>query len=107
MKKINIEKTLMILISIAAYVVLCLFSPMEMPSGDKGTIMAVLCKYNKSELIGYGDFYSVGTILDSFRDMQWYVVLLPVIVSLYPIILMKEKFFSNSYYYRVTINNII
>lgn len=75
---------------------------MEMPSGDKGTIMAVLCKYNKSELIGYGDFYSVGTILDSFRDMQWYVVLLPVIVSLYPIILMKEKFFSNSYYYRVT-----
>jgi len=67
MKKINIEKTLMILISIAAYVVLCLFSPMEMPSGDKGTIMAVLCKYNKSELIGYGDFYSVGTILDSFR----------------------------------------
>lgn len=102
MKKINIEKTLMILISIAAYVVLCLFSPMEMPSGDKGTVMAVLCKYNKSELIGYGDFYSVGTILDSFRDMQWYVVLLPVIVSLYPIILMKEKFFSNSYYYRVT-----
>ena len=53
MKKINIEKTLMILISIAAYVVLCLFSPMEMPSGDKGTIMAVLCKYNKSELIGW------------------------------------------------------
>lgn len=102
MKKINIEKTLMIIISVTAYISLCLFSPMEMPDGDKKTIMAVLCKYNKSELIGYGAFYSIGTVLNCFRDMQWYVVILPVIVSLYPVIIMREKFFSPSYYYQVT-----
>lgn len=101
LKTFNVEKTLMTLISVTAYLFLCLFSPIQMADGNQGTILGVLCKYNKGELLAYGTFYSVGTILNSFRDMQWFLVLLPIIVSLYPVMVMKEKFFSHSYYNQV------
>lgn len=92
----------MILISIMVYVALCLLAPVGMPDGNQGTILALLRSYKKNELIDYGVFYSAETILKGFRDMQWYVVLLPVITSLYPMCNIKEKFFSPVYYYQVS-----
>lgn len=91
------------LICIVGIMLLCFTS--RFPGSDvdlhEMTLMAFVT-YGKSQLLQMGEMASSYSVAVSFRDMEWFIVLLPVMSVLPVVSEFAEEWFSGHYYMSIS-----
>ncbi|WP_294786925.1 hypothetical protein [uncultured Eubacterium sp.] len=99
LKVINNRKLWICCLCIVAMALLCFLSPF--PSGDpdvKETVLKVWLSTDREQLLQMDEMASIYSVAAGFRNMEWFIVLLPLVAVVPGIFEFSEVWFGGNFY---------
>ena len=99
LKVINNRKLWICCLCIVAMALLCFLSPF--PSGDpdvKETVLKVWLSTDRAQLLQMDEMASIYSVAAGFRNMEWFIVLLPLVAVVPGIFEFSEVWFGGNFY---------
>lgn len=99
LKVINNRKLWICCLCIVAMALLCFLSPF--PSGDpdeKETVLKVWLNIDREQLLQMDEMASIYSVAAGFRNMEWFIVLLPLVTVVPGIFEFSEVWFGGNFY---------
>ena len=99
LKVINNRKLWICCLCIVAMTLLCFLSPF--PSGDpdvKETVLKVWLSTDREQLLQMDEMASIYSVAAGFRNMEWFIVLLPLVAVVPGIFEFSEVWFGGNFY---------
>ena len=99
LKVINNRKLWICCLCIVAMALLCFLSPF--PSGDpdeKETVLKVWLNTDREQLLQMDEMASIYSVAAGFRNMEWFIVLLPLVAVVPGIFEFSEVWFGGNFY---------
>ena len=99
LKVINNRKLWICCLCVVAMALLCFLSPF--PSGDpdvKETVLKVWLSTDRAQLLQMDEMASIYSVAAGFRNMEWFIVLLPLVAVVPGIFEFSEVWFGGNFY---------
>lgn len=90
-------------LAVLLYVLICFCAKaVEWTDNNPPSLLYMAFFCSKEQLFRLGEQFSAYMLLMSFRDMEWYIVILPVLVSFLAVYDFYDEWFGGIYYMSVT-----